>query len=283
MTLIDAHVHLWDPSVRPYPWMAALPELARRYDVRDLRDAVRVAGIEQVILVQAASSEAETHELLDVAAAAPRLVAGVVGWVDLTAPDVSDRIAVLRARPGGERLVGLRHQVEDEPTDWLDRAAVRRGLRAVAATGLAFDLLVRPDQLPSAVRLVDDVDEGRYVLDHGAKPPIDGTGWETWRTEIGALAQRPHVSVKLSGLLTQVPHGRPLELAVPATGLLLDLFGAERTAFGSDWPVSTLAAPYDEVMAFTRRAVADLDPTEQRAVLGGTAMRVYGLALTWAT
>lgn len=279
MTVIDAHVHLWDPSVRPYPWMADLPRLARRYDSRQLQDAARGAGVEHALLVQAASGEGETLELLDVAAAVPRLVVGVVGWVDLTASDVSDKIAVLGARPGGERLVGLRHQVEDEPTDWLDRPDVRRGLRAVAATGLAFDLLVRPDQLPSAVRLVDDVDEGRYVLDHGAKPPIGGTGWDSWRTEIGALAQRPHVSVKLSGLLTQVPHGQPLALAVPAAGVLLDLFGAERTAFGSDWPVSTLAAPYDQVMAFTHRAIADLDPAEQRAVLGGTATRVYGLAL----
>lgn len=278
MTVIDAHVHLWDPAVRPYPWMTPVPQLARRYDVHDLRDALRGAEVEQVILVQAASSEAETHELLDVAAAAPQLVAGVVGWVDLMAADVTDRIAALRARPGGERLVGLRHQVEEEPGGWFEAPAVRRGVRAVARARLTFDLLVRPDQLTSVVRLIDDVDEGRYVLDHGAKPPVGGPGREVWRAGIGAVAQRPGVVVKASGLLTPVPGGDLLARALPTARLLVDLFGPQRTMFGSDWPVSTLAAPYDQVMAFTQRVIDDLDRADQRAVLGGTAARAYGLA-----
>lgn len=275
MTVLDAHVHLWDPSAREYPWMAGLPILAHRFDVADLRRATRAGAVDRVLLVQAASDEAETRELLAVALQAPELVAGVVGWVDLTRPDVADRIAGLTAGLGGDRLVGVRHQVEDEAVDWLDDPAVRRGLRAVAAAGLVFDLLVRPEQLPSAVRAVDALPEGRYVLDHGAKPPMAGAGWDAWVAGVTMLSRRPSVTVKLSGLLTQLRADQPRSDAVAAGRLLLDLFGPERTAFGSDWPVSTLAGPYQDVVGFTNEVLAELAPTERAEVLAGTALRAY--------
>lgn len=302
-SVVDAHVHLWDPATRAYPWMAGLPGLARRFTVDDLRAAVAGTGVGRVVLVQAAADESETRELLRAAAAAPDLVAGVVGWVDLTAPDVAERVARLRgpvptpadgpgpaatSRAGGRLppppLVGLRHQVEDEPAGWLDRADVRRGLRAVAAAGLTYDLLVRPDQLASAAAAVDAVPEGRYVLDHGAKPPTDPDAWAAWRAGVAALAERPGVSVKLSGLLA--PAGDPdgaasararVERAVAHARLLLDLFGPERAMAGSDWPVSTLAGGYDRALAVAHHATADLAPADRALVLGGTATRVYGL------
>src|SRR3954447_16082899 len=142
--IVDAHHHLWDPGRREYPWMTgAFARLKVRRDAEALRTVAGPAGVTATVAVQAAATEEETRDLLAVAGDPATLVSGVVGWVDLTAPDVPRRLAALRASRGGERLVGIRHLVQDEadPAGWLARVDVRRGLRAVAAAGLVYDVL----------------------------------------------------------------------------------------------------------------------------------------------
>ncbi|APU14436.1 MULTISPECIES: amidohydrolase family protein [Actinoalloteichus] len=178
-SVVDAHHHLWDPARRAYPWMAgeAFAPIRRRYGLGELTGVLATTAVEATVLVQTVGDRAETVEFLAQAAHSEGLIAGVVGWLDLTAASVADDIAELRARPGGAALVGIRHQVEDETDpDWLARADVRRGLRAVADAGLAYDLLVRPDQLDAAGDVVRAVPDLRFVLDHGGKPPIRESG-----------------------------------------------------------------------------------------------------------
>src|SRR4051794_39853652 len=154
MFRVDAHHHLWDLSVRDQPWIAG-PELAalrRSFNVSDLAAVARPAGVDATVLVQTVTVADETPELLSIA---DPLIAGVVGWIDLTAPDAGERLAALRGGDGGERLVGIRHQVQSEPDPrWLCRPDVRAGLAAVAREGLVYDLLTIPQQLPAAVETV---------------------------------------------------------------------------------------------------------------------------------
>jgi L-fuconolactonase len=277
---IDAHHHLWDPRVRAYPWMDgdALAPLRRPYTVDDLRAAAG-GRVERTVLVQTVGEEAETAEFLATAAGSGGLVAGVVGWVDLTAPDVAERIAALRAGTGGHLLVGIRHQVQDEPDPgWLARAEVRRGIAAVGAAGLAYDLLVLTPQLPAARAVAEALPQVRFVLDHLAKPPIAAGEWEPWAGGIAGLARLPNVTAKLSGLVTEARWddwdaariGRYARHALAA-------FGPARCAFGSDWPVCTLAARYGEVLDLAATFTAELSPAERLDVFAGTAERVYQL------
>jgi L-fuconolactonase len=278
--IVDAHHHLWDPGRRDYPWMTGDLEVLRRpRGLDDLRAETGPAGVGATVVVQATSSEDETADLLRQAAASDGLVAAVVGWVDLTAPGVAGRIDALRAGEGGERLAGIRHQVQDEPDpEWLLRADVRRGLQAVAAAGLVYDLLVLPPHLPAARRLAADLDGLALVVDHGAKPPIAAGGWEPWSSDLAALAAHERVHCKLSGLVTEAPwddwRGAGIERYADR---LLELFGPARLMFGSDWPVCTLAASYAEVLDLARGALAGLGGGERDAVLAGTARRFYGL------
>jgi L-fuconolactonase len=207
------------------------------------------------------------------------LVAGVVGWADLTSPAVADEIGRLRAGPGGDLLVGIRHMVQDEPDpDWLGRPDVRRGLRAVGAAGLAYDLLVRPPQMPAALAVTGALGDVRFVLDHGAKPEIASGRFEPWASLIRDLAARPNVSCKVSGLVTEAGRGwRPGQIA-PYVDHLLDCFGPDRLMFGSDWPVCTLAAGYAEVVAVARDVMAPrLGPAELNAVFAANAISAYRL------
>jgi L-fuconolactonase len=273
---IDAHHHLWDLDRRPQPWLTgpALDPIARTFRLDELRPLLAAHRIDATVVVQSSSSLPETRELLDIAAASDGLVAGVVGWADLTDPALPEVLASL-----GGPLVGIRHQVQDEPDpQWLTRPEVHTGLRAVAAAGLVYDLLVTPVQLAAAVNTVRALPEVVFVLDHCAKPPVAAGGWEPWAGRISGLAALPNVSCKLSGLVTEADWDgwRPQDV-LPYARHVLDVFGPERVMFGSDWPVATLAGGYTDVFALAEQAVAALDAGEREAVFGGTAARVYGL------
>jgi L-fuconolactonase len=280
VTIVDAHHHLWDPGRREYPWMDgdALAPLRRPFTLDDLRQ-VAAGRAERTVLVQTVGDESETIDFLAVASASGGLIAGVVGWVDLTAPDVGDRIGALRERSGGERLVGIRHQVQDEPDPgWLARRDVRRGLRAVAAAGLVYDLLVLVPQLDEAIGVVRDLPELTFVLDHLAKPGIAGGTWEPWASRVAELATLPNVSAKISGLVTEADwNSWTLAQIAPYVRQALDVFGADRLMIGSDWPVCTLAASYADVWSLASALTGGLTDVERAAVRGGTAARVYRL------
>ncbi|MBO3746410.1 amidohydrolase family protein [Streptosporangiaceae bacterium NEAU-GS5] len=279
---IDAHHHLWDPGRRDYPWMAgdALAPIRKPYDLADLTRHTAAAGVDRTVLVQTISSHAETLEFLTTASASGGLIAGVVGWLDLTAPDVADRLAELRAGPGGDLLVGVRHQVQDESDpEWLSRPDVRAGLRAIADAGLVYDLLVLVHQLPMAIQTVRDLPELRFVLDHAAKPSIAAGMIEPWATHLKTLSDEPNVSCKLSGLVTEASwtSWRPGDIA-PYSARVLECFGPSRVMFGSDWPVCELAATYPQVVELAATVTAHLAPEERARIFTGTAIDWYGLA-----
>lgn len=274
---VDAHHHVWDLAVRDQPWTSGLPRLRRSFDFTDLAPSLRTNLIDATVLVQTITVPAETPEFLRLAQDTAD-IAGVVGWVDLTAPDVADRLAELRAGPGGRWLVGIRHQVQAEPDDkWLCRAEVRRGLAAVAAAGLIFDLLVTSSQLTAAIDTVRALPELRFVLDHAGKPPIALGETEPWCGDISELAALPNVAVKLSGLVTEARADWTTDDLRPYAEHALSSFGPDRIMFGSDWPVCLLAATYDEVLTATEELTAHLSEGERAEVFGGTAVRWYGL------
>jgi len=277
---VDAHHHVWDLSVRDQPWITgpAMAPLRRTFAMPELAPQARRAGVTGSVVVQTVPDEAETAELLALAAQ-DELVSAVVGWTDLTDPAVGDRLAALRALPGGRHLAGVRHQAQDEPDPrWLCRADVRRGLRAVGRAGLVFELLVTPGQLPGAVETATALPGCRFVLDHLAKPPVATGVREPWSADLARLAALPHVDCKLSGLVTEADRERwTVEDLRPYADRALALFGPGRLLFGSDWPVCTLAATYADVAGAAEELTAGLTEEERAAVFGGTARRVYGL------
>jgi L-fuconolactonase len=274
---IDAHHHLWDLDVRDQPWTAELPALRRSFGIDELRPTLVANEVDATVLVQTISVADETPELLALADAEP-VIAGVVGWIDLTAPDAADQLARLQDGEGGGRLVGIRHQVQEEPDPrWLCRADVRRGLAAVGEAGLAYDLLVKPQQLASAVDTVRALPDMRFVLDHAGKPAIRDRAIQPWHAEIAELAQLPNVAVKLSGLVTEAADEWTVEQLRPYVDVLLQAFGPFRIMFGSDWPVCLLAASYREVVAAAQELTAQLSSAERDDVFGETAARWYGI------
>lgn len=274
LSITDAHHHVWDLSVRAQPFLYSDEQLAplrRDFGLDDLAPQAAAARVTRTVVVQTVTEPGETPELLALAQAT-ELIAGVVGWADLTAADVTDSLAALGELPGARYLAGIRHPVmiETDP-DWLARPDVQRGLAAVAAAGLTFDVLVRPRQLPAVVRMAAALPQLTFVLNHlgnvAVQPQID----EQWATSFTALAALPNTVCKLSGILSEPNLAR----IRPYYQLALNSFGPARLMFGSDWPVSTLGAPYGQVVAMAVALTSELTQTEQRAILSGTARRVY--------
>ena len=278
--MIDAHQHFWDPARADYPWMEA-PELApirRAFGPADLAPLLRANGIDASILVQCRSSIEETEEFLRVAAATP-FVIGVVGWADLTDGAVDETLARLRGLPGGDRLVGIRHQVHDESDpDWLLREDVQRGLAAVFAQGLTYDLLVRTRELPAAVATAQAFPQGRFVLDHAAKPPISEGFSREWADLVAALAASSNVWCKVSGLATEATWDDwDAERLLPFVAHVAQCFGEDRLIFGSDWPVCLLAGSYGAIKGALDECLTKLGPQVRDKAFGTNARRAYCL------
>jgi L-fuconolactonase len=292
MTRIDAHHHVWRlgesperssrPSPRRHDWLET-PDMAsvrRDFTLDDLAADTAAAGIDRTILVQVLPDLDETADFLALAASSD-LVAGVVGWVDLTSEDVTENLDALRAGTGGELLAGIRHLVQAEPDPaWLNRPDVRRGLAAVAHAELVYDLLTVPHQLPAALDTVRALPGLTFVLDHISKPPIASGEREPWATRLRELAAEPNVFCKLSGMVTEADRGSWTTTDLrPYADVVLDAFGPSRVMFGSDWPVCLLAADYHQLVRTTEELTSALSAPEREAVFGGTAARAYRLPL----
>ncbi|MEQ7007247.1 amidohydrolase family protein [Actinopolymorpha sp. B17G11] len=277
---VDAHHHVWDLAVRDEPWIVgeAMAPIRRSFGLDDLAPQAQANGITRTVLVQTLSDTAETRDFLALAQTS-ELVGAVTGWVDLTAASVADDLAALREAPGGGYLRAIRHGVQsEEDPAWLCRPDVRRGLAAVGAAGLRYELLTIPVQLPAAVATVAELPEVAFVLDHCSKPEIAAGQREPWTTQIRQLAAHPHVTCKLSGLVTEADWARwDVATLKPYVDEVLDAFGPERVMFGSDWPVCLLATSYSDWVAAAEELTADLTADERVAVFGGTARRFYAL------
>jgi L-fuconolactonase len=311
--MIDAHHHLWDLAAREHRWLMGaqpwatddeLARLRRSFTLADLVPVATAAGMTGTVVIQTAAEPWETPDLLALAAGrdpyaihgpacgleparggpaaepagAGGLLAGVVGWIDLTSPAVADAVAGLRALPGGEFLCGIRHPVLTEADPgWLAQPAVLRGLYALAETGLSFDVVTLPHQLPAAVTAARLVPELSFVLDHLGGPPA-GFGQDDkdgpWAAAIRSLAALPNVTCKLSGVHTSPSRADDLR---PYYETVLAAFGPDRLMFGSDWPVSVLAATYGQVCDMYQELTARLDTAEQDAIFDRVARRVYQL------
>jgi len=273
---IDAHQHYWDPERGDYGWLTPdLVPLHRPFGPVDLLPLLADHGIDGTVLVQAAPSAGETAYLLAIAAATPSVL-GVVGWVDFDASDAADWIARAAETP---LLKGLRPMVQDLPDpDWLARPDLDEAFSAMAASGLVFDALVKPPNLPSLLARLERTPTLRVVVDHGAKPDIAGGGYDGWAGLITPVAAHPAVTCKLSGLVTEAAPGWTVETLRPYVAHLLAEFGAARLMFGSDWPVLTLNGSYDGWYSAAKALVGHLPADQQAAIFGLNAARIYGLS-----
>jgi L-fuconolactonase len=272
---IDAHHHFWRYTRAEYGWIDdAMASIRRDFLPSDLAPEIAAAGIDAVVSVQARQSLEETEFLLSQARGNP-WIAGVVGWVPLTHPQVAGMLALLAPNP---LLKGIRHILQAEPEEYMDRADFNAGLAQLPPLGLAYDILIIHHQLPAAIRLVDRHPNQLFVLDHMAKPPIRAAATQPWASHVAELARRPNVICKLSGVVTEADYEIwTYESILPYLETTLAAFGPDRLMFGSDWPVCRVATSYEHWVRIVERFAAPLTAAERQALFHDTAVRAYRL------
>lgn len=277
MSIVDSHQHFWSLGTPWFDWPTPdLKPIYRDYAPADLRPHIEAAGVSRTVIVQAAPNREETDFILGLANETD-FVAGVVGWIDLEQPA---HLADLERFASNPKFRGVRPMIQSVPdVDWMLRPTLQPSLAEVERRGLTFDALVKPPHLEALVAFVDRYPNLPVVVDHGAKPEIfrGQDGFDAWAGKIAAVAERPHVFCKLSGLLTEAgERTRPEDLR-PFVDHLIDIFGPQRLMWGSDWPVVELAAPYSDWLSQVRGFIARLSDSEQTLILGDVARRFYRL------
>jgi L-fuconolactonase len=281
---VDAHQHFWKLSRNDYAWLTPdLASICRDFMPDDLAPHLTGSGVDRTVVVQAATTDAETAFLLDLAQQTP-FVAGVVGWTDFESTGAVDRIESLAAN---RRLLGLRPMLQDLADDeWLLRKSVAPAIDAMKTAKLRLDALVKPRHLAMLLRFLERHPGLDVVIDHGAKPAIASDAIDEWATQMREIGRSTNAFCKLSGLATEAGPDWTTATLQPYVDVLLDAFGPRRLMWGSDWPVLHLAyeasaggvTPYAAWRDAATSLVARLSSHERELIFGGTAAGFYGIA-----
>jgi L-fuconolactonase len=272
---IDAHQHFWQYDAARDGWITdEMAVLKRDFLPRQIIPELAANQMQGCITVQADQSEAETLFLLDLASR-NQVIQGVVGWVDLCAGNVAERLEFFSKYP---KLCGFRHIVQAEPDDrFMMRPDFLRGIECLKDFGFTYDILIYARQLPAAIELVSRYPEQLFVVDHIAKPDIKEKRCLPWERGLRTLAETPNVYCKVSGLVTEADWQQWSSADFkPYLDVVFDAFGVDRLMFASDWPVCLLAASYDEVVGMVEDYVRNLSPLDVEKIFGLNAAHFYG-------
>ena len=280
LPVIDAHVHFWDPRRLRYPWVAGAPVLDRPFVPADFESLVS-RHVDAVVFVEANVEPAQAADEVawvdGLADAEPRIV-GIVAFVDLL--DEAQRDAALGRLGRTSRVVGVRHNIQQQPPGFALRPEFVRGVRAVSDAGWPFDLCITGDQLPEVLRLVERCPDATFVLDHCGKPAIRDGEFDEWARDLEQLAGHERVSCKLSGLLTESrEEQRSAAALAPWIEHARTCFGASRLLYGSDWPVSTLGGGARRWREIVDELTGPWPEADRRALFADNAARVYRVSV----
>ena len=276
MQTIDVHHHLWRYTPSEYDWIdESMQTLRRDFMPYDLKVAMQSAGVDGAIAVQARQTLEETRWLLDLAEANDE-IRGVVGWAPIAGEDFP---GVMEEFDGRAKLKGLRHVIQGEKDEnYILREDFNAGIRALAGSGLVYEILIYERHVPQTIEFVDRHPQQVFVLDHVAKPLIAAGIVEPWATRMRELAKRENVWCKVSGMVTEADWKTwTPEKLKPYMDVAVGAFGPERVLVGSDWPVCLVACSYERWWQVLREYFAEFSDAERAQVFGGNAFQVYGL------
>ena len=241
----------------------------------DLKPLLDSSGISATVAVQADQSMDETMFLLELAEKFS-FIKGVVGWIDLRSPQLSQQLDLLKPQ---SKLKGFRHIVQAEPDpDFLLQPDFLRGLREISARGFSYDILIKDNQLSAAATFCRILRDSFLVIDHLAKPPIRSGEWREWAAEIKKFAELDHVHCKVSGMVTEADwkNWKPDHFKI-YLDVITEVFGTDRLIYGSDWPVCLLAADYHSQLNILLDYFSAFTAGEKSAVFHDNAQRFYRL------
>ena len=276
MQKIDAHQHFWKFDPVRDSWITDdMAVIKKDFMPGDLHLLLQQNGFDGCIAVQAHQSEEQTNFLIGLANEFS-FIKGVVGWVDLQAENVNERLDYFKQFPV---VKGFRHVLQGEPQrDLMLSPKFINGIGALEPFGYTYDILIFPDQLNYSEKLVAQFPGQKFVIDHLAKPYIANKEIKEWEQDMQAMSKHPNVWCKLSGMVTEADwKAWKKDDFKPYMDVIVEAFGVDKIMFGSDWPVCLVAASYTEMMEIVKDYFSSFSIEEQRKVFGGNAAEFYNL------
>ena len=276
MDIIDSHQHFWNYIAEDFPWIDdSMGILKNNFLPEQYLETAQQHGVVGSVVVQARQSREETDWLISLSEK-HRFILGVVGWLDLCAPEIAPQ---LEKYSKCEKLIGLRHQIHDEPDDdYMMRKEFKRGISLLKDYDLAYDLLIFAKHLPIANDLVKEFPHQKFVIDHIAKPNMRGGNIKDWLDGIENISKNNNVYCKISGMVTETEWNNwEKDDFLVFMNAVYDAFGEDRIMFGSDWPVCTLSADYEEVLDICFNWLNNYSLKTKEKFLYQNAKHIYGI------
>lgn len=276
MERIDSHQHFWNYDRNRQVWMNEDMEVLKKdFGPKDLEPLLKKCNLDGCVAVQASQSEAENDFLLKMAADSS-IVKGIVGWVNLKADNVTERLSFYNQY---EIIKGFRHVIQDEPDlNFMLQPDFLNGIKALRDFGYTYDILIFSIHLPNTLELIKKFPDQPFVIDHIAKPEIRNHQYKDWKKELAAVAAFSNVFCKISGMVTEAKwHQWKQEDFEIYLDTVVELFGTERIMYGSDWPVCTLSSSYEDMYKIVNDYFSEFSKDEQNNFFGLNVTKFYRL------
>ena len=274
--IIDSHQHFWQFDPVRDSWINDdMKVIQRDFYPEHLYPVLQESGVDGTVIVQSDQSEEENGFQLGNAEKFD-FIKGVVGWVDLQAVDIEEKLAYYISF---KKMKGFRHVLQGE----VDRAlmlkpAFKHGISLLNKYGFTYDILIFPDQLGYSLELVKEFPDQPFVIDHIAKPYIKAGKIDDWKRDMEAVAQQQNVYCKISGMVTEADWKQwKKQDLLPYIDVVVNAFGTKRIMFGSDWPVCLVASSYKQWIELLREYFASFSQEERDAFFGQNAIGFYKL------
>jgi L-fuconolactonase len=273
---IDSHHHFWKFDPVRDSWITDdMYVIQRDFLPEDLRSVLLANGIDGCVTVQADQSE-EQNDFLIGHAKGNDFIKGIVGWVDLRAGNVSERLAHYSQF---NIMKGFRHVLQGEADRSLMlRPEFMRGIAALGQFNFTYDILIFADQLKYIPEFVAAFPDQKFVIDHMAKPKIKERDIGEWTKDMMEVAVHDNVYCKVSGMVTEADWKNwKKEDLLPYLDVVLEAFGPNRIMYGSDWPVCLVASSYERMYGVLTEYFSTFTKEEQDQFFGGNAIQFYNL------
>ncbi len=272
---IDAHQHFWNYNPKKHDWIDENMKAIRKdFLTDDLLPLLKENNFDGCVAVEADQTETETEFLINLAAN-NNFIQGVVGWVDLKADNIQERLSHFKQF---EILKGFRHVLQNEEPDFMLESKFLNGINALQEHNYTYDILIFPQQLNASIKLVKKNPNQKFVIDHIAKPYIKHGLIGHWKRDIELIAKFENVYCKISGMVTEADYENwQASDFLPYLDTVVNAFGTKRIMYGSDWPVCLVAATYKEMLDVVGNYFNSFSETEQEDLFGKNAQNFYHL------
>jgi predicted TIM-barrel fold metal-dependent hydrolase len=296
-SIVDAHHHVWDPDVNYHPWLrdktvsgfryGDYSRINRRYLVSDYLSDARNWQVAGTVYVETEWDPADPGGEMDFIAGVrrtsgyPSVAVGQVRLDEQAAAPTLDMLADHDFVRGVRQKPRANASPSDRAPGGMMDGGWRKGFAELRKHGLRFDLQTPWWHLDEAADLARDFPDTQIILNHAGLPADRSeAGLSAWRTAMAFVAGCPNVAVKISGICTPglswtPSRNRDIVLTV------IDLFGVERCMFGSNFPVDSLCANFDEIYEGFDAITAGFSADDRRRLFQDNAVRIYAIPQEW--